>query len=118
MLIFMIRISLSNAAAKPLRLYTPDGGDDLATHTSALKRQKQSEKRRASNVHIRSSLKTLVKKVRLAVETKDIEKARTALAEAIPAIDKAKSMGVIHRNTASRKVSRLTRLVNSLQSSQ
>ncbi|MFQ6079688.1 MAG: 30S ribosomal protein S20, partial [Thermodesulfobacteriota bacterium] len=70
------------------------------------------------NVHIRSTLKTLTKRVRLAVESKDIDKARTALAEAIRAIDKAKSKGVIHRNTASRKVSRLTKRVNSLQSSQ
>lgn len=90
----------------------------MAIHKSALKRQKQNEKRRLRNVHIRSTLKTLVKKVRLAVETKDIDKARTALAEAIPAIDKAKSQGVIHRNTASRKASRLTKLVNSLQSPQ
>jgi len=90
----------------------------LATHKSALKRQKQNEKRRLRNVHIRSTLKTLVKKVRLAVEAKDIDKARTALAEAIPTINKAKSQGVIHKNTASRNVSRLTKLVNSLQSSQ
>ena len=90
----------------------------MATHKSALKRQKQDEKRSRRNVHIRSTLKTLIKRVRLAVEAKDIDKARTTLAEAIPAIDKAKSKGVIHRNTASRKISRLTRRVNSLQSSQ
>lgn len=70
------------------------------------------------NVHFRSTLKTLIKKVTSAVDENDIEKAKTALAEAIPAIDKAKSKGVIHRNTASRKVSRLTKLVNSLQSPQ
>ncbi len=87
----------------------------MATHKSALKRQRQNEKKRARNVHIRSTLKTVIKRVRLAVEAKDVEKARTALAEAIPAINKAKSKGVIHGNTASRKVSRLTRLVNSLQ---
>jgi small subunit ribosomal protein S20 len=90
----------------------------LATHKAALKRQRQNEQRRMRNVHVRSSLKTLVKNVRSAVEAKDIEKAKTALAEAIPAIDKAKSKGVIHRNTASRKVSRLTKLVDSLQPSQ
>ena len=90
----------------------------MATHKSALKRQKQDEKRSQRNVHIRSTLKTLIKRVRLAVEAKDIDKAKTTLAEAIPAIDKAKSKGVIHRNTASRKISRLTRRVNSLQSSQ
>ncbi len=90
----------------------------MATHKSALKRQKQNEKRSLRNVHIRSTLKTLIKRVRLTVEAKDIDKARIALAEAIPAIDKAKSQGVIHRNTASRKVSRLTKLVNSLQSPQ
>ena len=90
----------------------------MATHKSALKRQKQDEKRSRRNVHIRSTLKTLIKRVRLAVEAKDSDKARTTLAEVIPAIDKAKSKGVIHRNTASRKVSRLTKRVNSLQSSQ
>jgi small subunit ribosomal protein S20 len=90
----------------------------LATHKSALKRQRQNEQRRVKNVHVRSTLKTLVKKVRVAAESKDIEKAKTALAEAIPAIDKAKSKGVIHRNTASRKISRLTKLIASLQSSQ
>ena len=90
----------------------------MATHKSALKRQKQDEKRTLRNIHIRSTLKTLIKRVRLSVEAKDVEKARTALAEAVPAIDKAKSKGVIHRNTASRKISRLTKRVNSLQSSQ
>ncbi len=90
----------------------------MATHRSAIKRQKQDEKRSQRNVHIRSTLKTLIKRVKLAVEAKDIDKARITLAEAIPAIDKAKSKGVIHRNTASRKISRLTRRVNSLQSSQ
>ena len=90
----------------------------MATHKSALKRQKQDEKRSQRNVHIRSTLKTLIKRVRLAVDAKDSDKARTTLAEVIPAIDKAKSKGVIHRNTASRKVSRLTKRVNSLQSSQ
>ena len=90
----------------------------MATHKAALKRQRQNEQRRVRNVHVRSTLKTLVKRVRLAVESKDIEKAKTALAEAIPAIDKAKSKGVIHRNTASRKVSRLTKLVDFLQSPQ
>jgi small subunit ribosomal protein S20 len=99
-----------------LRKINPrNGGDELATHKSALKRQRQNEKKRARNVHIRSTLKTVVKRVRLAVEAKDVEKAKTALAEAIPAINKAKSKGVIHGNTASRKVSRLTRLVNSIQ---
>ena len=90
----------------------------MATHKSALKRQKQDEKRRLRNVHVRSTLKTVIKKVTSAVNGQDIEKAKTALAEAIPAIDKAKSKGVIHGNTAARKVSRLTKLVNSLQSPQ
>lgn len=90
----------------------------MATHKSALKRQKQDEKKSRRNVHIRSTLKTLIKRVRLAVEAKDIDKARISLAEAIRAIDKAKSKGVIQKNTASRKVSRLTKRVNSLQSSQ
>lgn len=80
---------------------------------SAMKRARQAEKRKLRNQSIKSILKSLVKKVESEVINKNLEGARSALAEAVPAINKAASKGVIHRNTASRKVSRLTRLINS-----
>jgi small subunit ribosomal protein S20 len=86
----------------------------LAHHKSALKRIKQNEKRNERNQHIRSTLRTFIKRVREAVAGKDAGKAKEALAAAIPVIDAAASKGVIHSSNASRNVSRLTRLVNTL----
>lgn len=86
----------------------------MATHASALKRVKQSEKRRLRNLHIKSTVKTAVKKVREAIEKKDVEGAQRALRKAISLIQKACSKGVFHKNTSSRKISRLTRAVNAL----
>ncbi len=90
----------------------------MATHLSAIKRARQNEKRRLRNLHIKSMVKTSVKRVREAIEKKDIEEARRALARAIPLIQKARSKGVFHINTAARKISRLTQKVNSLSSTQ
>jgi small subunit ribosomal protein S20 len=53
-------------------------------------------------------LKTLAKKVELAVETKSTDSAKVALVKAMKAYDKAASAGIIHRTTASRKISRLS----------
>jgi small subunit ribosomal protein S20 len=87
----------------------------LANHKSALKRNKQNAVRNARNTHIRSTMRTFVKQVREAVAGGNFEAAQTALVRAIPYIDKAASKGVIHKATASRKISRLSKLVNSLQ---
>jgi small subunit ribosomal protein S20 len=86
----------------------------LAHHKSAIKRIKQNEKRRLRNRHVRSTLRTFIKKVREAVAGKDLAAAREALAAAIPVIDKAATKGVIHSSNASRSVSRLNKLVNTL----
>jgi small subunit ribosomal protein S20 len=86
----------------------------LATHKSAIKREKQNKKRRARNKAIKSLMKTKVKAVFTAVEGKDAAKAQTSLKEAITTISKTASKGVIHKNTASRKISRLTKRVNTL----
>lgn len=86
----------------------------MANHKSAVKRNRQSAVRNARNTHIRSTMRTFVKQVREAVAGGDAETARAALGRAIPFIDKAASKGVIHKATASRKISRLSRLVNSL----
>jgi small subunit ribosomal protein S20 len=86
----------------------------LAHHKSALKRIKQNKVKNTRNKHVRSTLKTFVKRVREAVESKDITAAREALAAAIPVIDKTATKGVIHKSNASRSVSRLVKLVNTL----
>lgn len=86
----------------------------MANHKSAVKRHRQNLVRNARNNHIRSTMRTLVKQVRQAVAAGDQDAARAALDKAIPYISKTASKGVIHKATASRKVSRLTRLVNTL----
>jgi small subunit ribosomal protein S20 len=90
------------------------GGAVLANHKSALKRIKQNEKRNLRNTHVRSTVRTFIKRIREAVAAKDADKARKALEAAIPVIDGAATKGVIHRSNASRNVSRLTKLVNTL----
>ncbi len=87
----------------------------MANHPSALKRARQNEKRRARNASVRTRVRNLMKKVRKSIEEKDISKAQQALSEAIPQIQKAGAKGVLHRNTAGRYVSRLTRKVNELR---
>ena len=86
----------------------------MATHASALKRARQSEKKRLRNASIKSALKTQAKKVLQAVESKNTEEARKALSAAIPALQKAAGKGVIAKKTASRKISHLTKKVNYL----
>lgn len=86
----------------------------MAHHKSALKRIKQNEKRNERNKHTRSTLRTFIKRVREAVAAKDATLAKESLDAAIPYIDAAASKGVIHRSNASRNVSRLSKLVNTL----
>lgn len=83
---------------------------------SVLKRIRQTGKSTLRNKSVKSMLKTISKKVEAGVLNKNIDEAKSALQKAISAIDSAKAKGIIHRNTAARKVSRLTRLVNSLPS--
>jgi small subunit ribosomal protein S20 len=87
----------------------------LAIHLSALKRARQNQKRRLRNLHIKTTVKSSIKKVREAIEGKDVEGAQKALLKTIPLIQKAHSKGVFHKNTSTRKISRLTREVNSLK---
>ncbi len=86
----------------------------MANHKSAEKRIRQTSKRTARNRYVRSTMRTSIKKVRLAVESGEKATAAEALVAAVREIDKAASKGVIHPNQASRRVSRLTVLVNSL----
>lgn len=87
----------------------------MANHKSALKRNRQNQIRNARNTHIRTTMRTFVKRVREAVAAKDLAAAEAALVVAIPCIDKAQTKGVIHKSSASRKISRLTKLVNTIR---
>ncbi len=86
----------------------------MATHISALKRARQSQRRHLRNTRIKSIVKTFAKKVLKAVEEKNLEEAQKALTAAMPIIQKAASKKVIHKKTAARKISRLARKVNAL----
>ena len=87
----------------------------MAIHVSALKRARQNEKKRVRNLHVETTVKSMVKKVRSAVEAKDVEEAQKVLAKAIPLIQRAHSKGIYHKNTSSRKISHLTRAVNAIK---
>ena len=90
----------------------------LKKNKSAIKRARQAEAQELKNRSVKTRLKTLSKKVSAEVTSKNIEGASAVLKEAISAIDKAGRKGIIHRNTASRRVSGLSRLVNSISSSE
>ena len=83
----------------------------MANTRSAEKRNRQSEKRRARNQGVRTRVKTAVKKVRESLEQGELAAAQEAFLAAARVIDKASSKGVVHRNTASRKISRLAKAV-------
>ena len=86
----------------------------LANIKSAKKRIKVIEAKTLRNKMIKSKIKTLVKKVETAVAQSDKAAATAALTEAVVAIDKAAAKGIFHKNTAARKVSRLTKAVNTI----
>jgi small subunit ribosomal protein S20 len=83
----------------------------LANTVSAEKRNRQAQKRRARNVQVRTGVKSAVKKVREAVQKGDADGAKQALQGAERALEKASSKGVLHRNAASRRISRLAKAV-------
>ncbi|OPX19895.1 MAG: 30S ribosomal protein S20 [Desulfobacca sp. 4484_104] len=86
----------------------------MARHRSAMKRARQSKVRRIRNMSRKTRVKQLVKAVRQAVARNQPEEAQAALKQAIPVIDRVAGRGTLHWKTAARKISRLTRQVNSL----
>lgn len=86
----------------------------MANIKSAKKRIKVIETKTLRNKMIKSKVKSTIKKVVSAVEANDQALAKEQLTLAIAEIDKATSKGVFHKNTAARKVSRLSKLVNSI----
>ena len=86
----------------------------MANIKSAKKRIQVIETKTLRNKMIKSKIKTLVKKVDAAVAAGDKNLAAAALKDAVVAIDKAAAKGVFHKNTAARKVSRITKAVNKI----
>ena len=86
----------------------------MANIKSAKKRILVTEIKTARNKSIRSEVKTAIKKVEAAVAANDKETAKAALSAAISLIESAASKGIYHKNNSARKVSRLTKLVNTM----
>jgi len=86
----------------------------VANHVSAAKRARQTIKITARNKHVRSSTRSLMKRVRAAVVEGDKSRADGVLKQAIRQIDKAVGKGLWHKNAGARYISRLTASVNGL----
>ncbi|MFZ2488324.1 MAG: 30S ribosomal protein S20 [Anaerolineae bacterium] len=89
----------------------------MANHKSSLKRIRTSEKRRQRNRVVRGGTRTAVKRARLGLAGKDVAVAAEAVQGAVSALDKAVAKGVMHKNSAARRKSRLMRQLNRVQAS-
>ena len=87
----------------------------MANHKSALKRHRQSEKKRQRNVTVKSAVKTAVKKATEAISAGKPEDAQKAFKEAASLLDRSVTKGVLHRNNAARKISKPKRIKESYE---
>ena len=86
----------------------------MANHPSALKRHRQSEKRRARNQAIKTHLRHLIRDVRTALSSRDATAAAETFKRAARALHKAATKGVVHRRNASRRIARLAHALSQL----
>jgi len=89
----------------------------LANHESTKKDIRRNARRRERNRQAIMTMRTLARKVEEAVTAGKSDEARDALMRVVPFIDHAVNRGILHRNTASRKISRLTLKVNGVSAS-
>ncbi len=87
----------------------------MANIKSQIKRIGTNEKAHQRNISAKSAIRTAVKKVKAAVEAKDVKAAEELLNKAFTLIDKSVSDGIQHKNTAARQKSELSNLVNSIK---
>jgi len=87
----------------------------LANIKSQIKRNRQNEKRRLRNRVYKGRARTSIKKARLSIEDGSLEEARKVTLEAVSALDKAAQKGVLHKNNASRRKSRLMKHLAALE---
>ena len=88
----------------------------MANHKSAFKRARQNQVRRIRNRAVRTRVKSVVKEVRQAAAEAGAETAAARLKNAQSAIDKAAKRGVLHKRNAARKIARLAKITNAVQS--
>jgi small subunit ribosomal protein S20 len=86
----------------------------MAHHADAIKRLKQSEKTRVRNRHYRTMMRNRIKDVRAAVASGNVADAQEKLRNAMSTIHRVAAKGVIHRNQAARRISRLNAAVKKL----
>lgn len=87
----------------------------MANIQSAIKRNRQNEKRRLRNRIVHGKARTQVKKAKEAIQTGDREAAIANVKEAVKSLDRAASKGVIHKNNAARRKSRLFKQLAKLE---
>lgn len=87
----------------------------MAHHKSARKRIRRSERRTVVNHARKSRIRTFMKKVENAIATGDSTAASAALREAQPELHRGVSKGLVHKNTAARRLSRLSKRIKALQ---
>jgi small subunit ribosomal protein S20 len=90
----------------------------LANHKSAIKRIRTSERRRVRNRVYISRTRTEIKKARTQIENNDLPASREAVLMAIRTLDKAATKGIIHKNNAARRKSRLMKRLAALEATQ
>jgi len=90
----------------------------LANIKSQIKRNRQNDKRRLRNRVYRGQTRTAIKDARVVIESQDAEASRKALLEAISMLDKAAEKGVLHKNNAARRKSRLMKAFNKMEPAQ
>ncbi|MFZ5946017.1 MAG: 30S ribosomal protein S20 [Bacillota bacterium] len=86
----------------------------MANIKSAEKRAKKAKVRALRNKTVKSSVKTVIKRFEEAVQLKNSDEAKVRLQKAIQTIDKAASKGILHKNNAANKKSRLAKLFNQI----
>lgn len=87
----------------------------MANIKSAIKRNKQNEKRRLRNRYFSGRARTFVRRARQAIEDGELEEARQATVEAVSALDRAAEKGILHPNNAARRKSRLMKRLAELE---
>ena len=85
----------------------------MAQHKSAKKRIRQNDKKRIRNRHIRTTLRSTLKRFEQTLEKQNAGELKALLDKTISIIDTAASKGVIHKNKAARHVSQIRRKINS-----
>ena len=89
----------------------------MANTKSAIKRIRSSRRRAEHNQVTRSTARTYVKRARQLIEQGSLDEAETVVVQAVSALDKAAEKGVIHRNNAARRKSRLVKMLNQAKAS-